>query len=230
MSGDGKLEGDKMKKSVAVLGLGKYGRSLSENLYRMGADVLAVDRDEKLIEEFADRCTSAVCADLANEDEVAALGLKNMDIVVTAMGAELAASIMCVTVAKEQGVPVVVAKASSDRMATILKKVGADKILDPEGEGGVRSARILLSSVFKDFYKIDDNMHMIEMSPKSDWIGKDLVELNLRSRMNLNIVGIRKKGSHWHFVDPKVPFEEDDILLIVTEKGNLKVRMDEFMD
>ncbi len=219
-----------MKKSVAVLGLGKYGRSLSENLYRMGADVLAVDRDEKLIEEFADRCTSAVCADLANEDEVVALGLKNMDIVVTAMGAELAASIMCVTVAKEQGVPVVVAKASSDRMAKILKKVGADKILDPEGEGGVRSARILLSSVFKDFYKIDDNMHMIEMSPKSDWIGKDLVELNLRSRMNLNIVGIRKKGSHWHFVDPKVPFEEDDILLIVTEKGNLKVRMDEFMD
>ena len=219
-----------MKKSVAVLGLGKYGRSLSEDLYRMGADVLAVDRDEKLIEEFADKCTSAVCANLANEDEVAALGLKNMDIVVTAMGGELAASIMCVAVAKEQGVPVVVSKASSDRMATILKKVGADKILDPEGEGGVRSARILLSSVFKDFYKIDDNMYMIEMSPKSDWIGKDLVELNLRSKMNLNIVGIRKKGSHWHFVDPKVPFEEDDILLIVTEKGNMKIRMDEFMD
>ena len=71
-----------MKKSVAVLGLGKYGKSLSEQLYRMGADVLAVDRNMKIIEEFSDKCTSAVCANLENEDEVNALGLKNMDIVV----------------------------------------------------------------------------------------------------------------------------------------------------
>ncbi|MCR4685939.1 MAG: NAD-binding protein, partial [Lachnospiraceae bacterium] len=130
-----------MKKSVAVLGLGKYGKSLSENLYKNGADVLAVDCNEDLIDEFSDKCTSAVCANLANEEEVLALDLKEMDIVVVAMGGNLAASIMSVTVAKEQGVPVVVAKASTDRMASILLKVGADKIIDPEGEGGMRSAR-----------------------------------------------------------------------------------------
>lgn len=92
-----------MKKSIAVLGLGKYGRSLSENLYRIGADVLAVDHNEQLVDEFAGKCTVAVCANLTNEDEVLALGLKNMDIVVTAMGDNLAASIMAITVAKEQG-------------------------------------------------------------------------------------------------------------------------------
>ena len=209
-----------MKKSVAVLGLGKYGRSLAENLYRMGADVLAVDCNEEIVNEFADRCTSAVCANLANEDEVLSLGLKNMDIVVSAMGGDLAASILSVTVAKEQGVPIVVAKASSDRMATILKKVGADKIIDPEGEGGARSARIMLSSIFKDFYELDENMYMIEMFPKNEWIGKDLVELDLRGRMNLNIVAVRTKGTPFHFVDPKIPFTKEDILLIVTEKGN----------
>jgi len=211
-----------MKKSVAVLGLGKYGRSLSENLYDMGADVLAVDGNEAIVEDFKDKCTSAVCANLANEDEVLALDLKNMDIVVIAMGDDLAASIMSVTVAKEQGVPLVVAKTSSDRMASILLKVGADKILDPEGEGGARSARILLSSSFKDYFKLDDNMYMVEMMPKSEWIGKNLIELDLRSKMSLNVVAIRNKGSLWHFVDPKEPVSPDSELLIVMEKRHLK--------
>ena len=214
-----------MKKSVAVLGLGKYGKSLSEHLYRMGADVLAVDRNMKIIEDFSDKCTSAVCANLDNEDEVNALGLKNMDIVVTAMGGDLAASILCVTVAKEQGVPIVISKASSDRMASILKKVGADKVIDPEGEGGARSARIMVSSIFKDFYELDENMYMIEMAPRPEWIGKDLVELNLRGNMGLNIVAVRSKGKHFHFVNPKAKFNKDDILLIVTEKGNKKLKL-----
>ena len=214
-----------MKKSVAVLGLGKYGTSLSENLYRMGADVLAVDRNRKVIEEFADKCTSAVCANLENEEEVAALGLKNMDIVVTAMGGDLAASILCVTVAKENGVPIVISKASTDRMASILKKVGADKIIDPEGEGGARSARIMLSSIFKDFYELDENMYMIEMAPKNEWIGKNLIELDLRGQMDLNIVAVRSKGKPFHFVDPKTAFTREDILLIVTEKGNKKWKL-----
>ena len=215
-----------MKKSVAVLGLGKYGSSLSENLYHLGADVLAVDCSEELIGDFTDRCTSAVCANLSNEEEVVSLGLKNMDIVVVAMGGDLAASIMSVTVAKEQGVPVVVAKASSDRMATILRKVGADKIIDPEGEGGMRSAQILLSSNFKDFYELDENMYMIEMAPKNDWIGKDLVELDLRKKLNLNIVAIRRKGEPLHFIDPKKPFGKEDILLIVAEKKDIKGLVD----
>ena len=130
-----------MGKSVAVLGLGKYGKSLAENLYMMGADVLAVDKDKEVINEFAGKCTSAVCANLENEDEVEALGLKNMDIVVCATG-NLAAAIMSVAVAKEKNVPLIVAKTSSDRMSSILLKIGVDKILDPEGEGGMRSARI----------------------------------------------------------------------------------------
>ncbi len=210
-----------MKKSVAVLGLGRYGRSISENLYNMGADVLVVDQDEKLISEFAPKCTSAVCADLTVEDEVASLGLRDMDIVVVSMADNLSASIMSIAVAKEQGVPLVVAKASSDRMASILLKVGADKILDPEGEGGFRSARILLSSSFQDFFKVDDNMYMVEMKPKNEWMGKNLIELELRSRNNLNVVAERSSGEKWHFVDPKKPITEDTYLLIVMEKKDL---------
>ena len=211
-----------MKKSVAVLGLGKYGKSLAENLFRLGADVLAVDCGEELIQEFSGKCTSAVCANLANEEEVLALGLKDMDIVVVAMGDDLAASILSITVAKEQGVPLVVAKASTERMASILLKVGADKILDPEGDGGLRSARILMSSSFKDFYELDANMFMVEMTPRKDWIGKNLLELDLRNSLNLNVVAVKEKGGQWHFVNPKEPITEQTILLIVIEKKDIK--------
>ena len=210
-----------MKKSVAVLGLGKYGRSLAENLYRMGADVLAVDRDAGVVNEMAAQCTSAICANLENEDEVQALELKNMDIVVAAMGGNLAASILSVTVAKEQGVPVVVAKSSTKRMSSILQKVGVDKILDPEGEGGLRSASILLSTNFRDFFELDSNMYMIEMEPKKEWIGKCLLELEMRKTMNLNVVAIKEKGQQWKFVDPNVSITPTSVLLIVAEKKDM---------
>ena len=108
-----------MKKSVAVLGLGRYGISLAKSLYEMGADVLVADKNEDLIKEMADFCTVGICADLENEEEIKSLDIKNMDIVVCAMGRNLSASIMSVAVAKELGVPLVVAKSSSERLEQI---------------------------------------------------------------------------------------------------------------
>ncbi|MBR1470113.1 MAG: TrkA family potassium uptake protein [Lachnospiraceae bacterium] len=210
-----------MKQSVAVLGLGKYGKSIAETLYELGADVLVVDIKEDLIEDFSGKVTSAVCADLTNEEETVALNLSQMDIVVVAMGGNTAASIMAVAVAKEQGVPRVVAKASSDRMASLLKKVGADKIIDPEEEGGKRSAHILFSDMILDFLQMDENLYMIEMKPQSAWIGKNLIELDLRKHHNINVVAMRKHGARWGFVDPAVKLEKDSSLLAVMEKKDV---------
>ena len=210
------------EKSIAVLGLGKYGRSLARNLYNLGADVLAVDSDPDVVAEFTANSTSSIKANLNNEDEVLALGLKNMDIVVTAMGSNLAASIMCVSVAKEQGVPLVIAKSDSNRMASILKKVGADRVIDPEEEGYARSARILVSSYLNECFKLDENLNLLEMVPMSEWVGHSLNELDLRKTMNINVVAMRKKGGLWHFVEPDVILEEDMNLLIVMERETLK--------
>ena len=212
-----------MKKSIAVLGLGEFGKSLAENLYRLGADVLAVDCSEEVVQDFSDKCTSAVCADLADEEEVTALGLKNMDIVVTTVCDNLSASIMAVTVAKEQGVPLVMAKSTSGRMSSILHKVGVDRVVNPEGESGARIARILLSSSFKNSYEIDDNMYMIELLPKKEWMGKTLSELNLREKLNLNVVAEKEEGGLWHFPSPTEPVTPQTILLIVVEKKNLRM-------
>ena len=211
-----------MEKSIAVLGLGKFGKSLARNLYELGADVLVADGDDAVVSEFTACSTAAICANLNKEEEVLALKLDQVDIAVVTMGSNLAASILCVSVAKEKGVPLVIAKSESNRMTSILKKVGADKVVNPEEEGGARSANILVSSYFHDCFKLDDNLMMLEMSPKEEWIGKSLDELNLRKTMNINVVAMRKKGGLWHFVEPDVILEEDMNLLIVMERETLK--------
>ncbi len=210
-----------MKKSIAVLGLGKYGCSLATTLYDLGEDVLVADIDEKIIRDMAPKVTSAVRADLSNEDEVVALGLQNMDIVIICMGQNIAASIMCVTIAKEKGVGTVIAKASSPRIKNVLKRVGADKILDPELEGGIRSARILASQHIRDYFEIDENLCMVEFHPDNNWVGKSLIDLDLRRKHNMNVAAIKDSEGKWAFVDPGHILHADDLLMIIIEKKDL---------
>ena len=210
-----------MRKSIAVLGLGRYGISLAKSMYDMGSDVLIVDIDDEKLKECAEFSTSAICADLSNEDEVKNLGLQNMDIVAVAMAGNLAASIMSVAVAKEENVPLIVAKSSTDRMSTILKKIGADKIIVPEEYGGQQSARILSSDTFLDYFQVDDSLSMVEMNPLGKWVGKNLIDLNLRKKYKINVVAI-KEGGHWKVVDPQEPLTEKHHLLIFAEKEDLK--------
>ena len=210
-----------MKKSVAVLGLGKYGISLAKSLYNMGADVLVADDDPDVLKEMVGNCTTAIKADLEVEEEILALDLKNMDIVVVAMAGNLSASILAVTIAKEKGVPLVVAKSSGDRMSSILRKIGADKIIIPEESSGFQSARILLSDTLLDYFKVDDNLSMIEMRPEEKWVGKSLIDLNLRKKFNMNVVAIKKGSDNWQIIDPSKPLPADSRLLIVIDTESL---------
>ena len=210
-----------MTKSIAVLGLGKFGQSLAEHLHELGVETMVVDRDPEIIQDFSSKSTVAICADLENEEEILALGIQNMDMVVVSMGSTLAPSVMCVVVAKEQGVPFVLAKASSDRMAAILKKVGADKIINPEAESGLRSAWMLASPAYLEVFDLDDELSMVEMVPEKAWVGKNLKELDLRSRFRVNVVATKQDGERWSFVNPESPILEGSHLLAVLEKRDL---------
>lgn len=214
-----------MNKSIAVLGLGKYGMSLVRELNKIGVDVLAVDRDESVVKEIADYCTEAVCADLEDENSLLSLGLKDMDIVVVAIGDNLEASIMSVLVAKEQGVPRILAKSSSERMSVILNKVGADTVIQPEKYAGKRSAVILASETMLDYFQVDDSLCMIEMLPLDNWVGKSLIDLDLRSSQKINVVARKDEDGHWVLVDPDQPLKENSRLLVVLEQKDLvKIR------
>ncbi|MBR1407549.1 MAG: TrkA family potassium uptake protein [Clostridia bacterium] len=210
------------KQSIAVLGLGQFGRSLAEGLYDLGMDVLVADHDEELIADFAGKSTVAIRADLSEEDEIKALGLQSMDMVIVAMSTDLAASILCVSVAKELGVPFVMAKASTARRASILRRVGADRIIDPEKESGIRTAHVLASPNILEFFDVDENLCLIEMPVQPDWLGKSLHELDLRRRRGFNVIAVRRAPEAWAFVDPEKPLKEEETLLVAMEKKALR--------
>ena len=210
-----------MSRAIAVLGLGKFGRSLAEGLYSLGMDLMVVDRNPDLIREFASKSTIAVCANLEKEEEIHALELKHMDMVVVCMGTSLAPSVMCVLEAKAQGVPFVMAKALSPQMGTILKKVGADQVINPEAESGMRTARALASPTILDLFDVGENLCMIEMVPEKKWIGKTLMELNLRQKRGINVVAMKEPGKTWSYLDAHSSILENATLLVVLEKKQL---------
>ena len=211
-----------MSKSIAVFGIGRFGRSLALTLSESGADVMVVDGDENVIEKIADKVTYAIKADLKSAEAIQALGLEDMDAVVVAMGSDLKASIMSVMVSKEMGVPFVMAKAADDRMGAILTKVGADKIIYPEEETGERTARVLASDTFAELFDIDDNLSIIAMHPKKEWIGKNLIELNLRGKFNVNVIAIKDANKMHSSIDPKKPLTEDDMLYVIMDKKDIR--------
>jgi trk system potassium uptake protein TrkA len=132
--------------SYAVLGLGRFGRGVALALAQNGEEVMIVDKESELIEQYAPQVTYAITADLADEEAVQELGLGNMDAVIVGMGMDLEASILCVMVAKESGVGQVIAKAANKRMGDILLRVGADRIIYPEEEMGKWVAMSLISA------------------------------------------------------------------------------------
>lgn len=206
--------------SFVVFGLGKFGQAVADKLIDAGADVMVVDNNEDVVEAYSSKATSAIEADLTDPAAIKALGISNIECAVVAMGMSLEASIMCTMVAKESGVKWVVAKAGNDRMGAVLSKIGADEIIFPEEESGVRTARSLLTNNFLEYFEVSDDICLIEMLPKEKWVGKSLKELNLRKKYGLNVVGIRD-GVVNEFVDPDVPLKKDETLLILIHKNNL---------
>lgn len=212
-----------MSKSIAVIGLGRFGKKLACTLYDMGSDVMAVDKNPQIVASISDNVTYAIEADVSNPDIVKGIGLREMDVCVVAMGSDLTSSIMAVMIAKEQGVPLVVAKASDERMGQILKRVGADKIIFPEEETGLRTARTLMSENFLEFFEIDSNLCLLEIKPKQEWVGKNLIELNLREKYHVNVVAIKGQSKMHSSIDPSRPLEKDTTLLLILEKKDLNL-------
>ncbi len=207
--------------SFAVFGLGKYGKSVANRLLESGADVMVVDNDEDIIESYSSVATTAIIADLTDPEAIKALGISNIDCAIVAMGMSLEASIMCTMVAKECGVKWVVAKAGSERMGSVLSKVGADEIIYPEEESGYRTARSLIASNFLEYFEFNEDICIVEMLPKSKWVGKTLKELNLRQKYGANVVAIKGDDME-QFVDPDEPLKENKTLLVLIHKNNLK--------
>ena len=209
------------KKTYAVFGLGRYGIAVARELVSNGMEVIAVDSDERIVNAASDDLPICKCADVTDPDVIRQLGISNVDVVIISMATNLEASVMAVTLCKEIGIKTVIAKSANEMHQKILSRVGADRVVFPENESGIRLAKNLLSSGFVDMVSLAKNVSMIELDVKTEWVGKNLIQLNLRKKYSINVVALRKGESVSVDIDPHAPLQSDDNLIVIANPEKL---------
>ncbi len=209
------------KKTYAVFGLGRYGSAVAKELCANGVEVLAVDIDEELVNDTAAFIPYCKCADVTDPETLKQLGISNIDVVIIAMATNLEASVMATMLCKEAGVKTVIAKCSSEMNCRILEKIGADRVIFPENESGIRLAKNLLSSGFLDILDLSDDASMIELEIRPEWVNKNLKELNLRKRYSINIVAVIEDEKVHVNIDPEKPLQKEMSLIVIADRSAL---------
>ena len=208
----------KLKQTYAVFGLGRYGKAVAKELVKSGAEVLAVDRNELVVNAVAAELPYCKCADVTDPEVIRQLGIASIDVVIISMASNLEACVLVTMLCKEIGVKTVIAKCSSEMNCKILSKVGADRVVFPERDSGVRLAKNLLSSGFVDMIELSKDISMVEMEVKPEWEGKTLIELNLRKKYSVNVVAVIRGSEINTLIDPEKPLSKDETLIVI---GNI---------
>ena len=211
----------KAKKTYAVFGLGRYGTAVARELVENGMEVIAVDIEERIVNDSAAYLPVCKCADVADAEVISRLGIGNIDVVIVCMASNLEASVMAVTLCKEAGVKTVIVKCANEMHQKILLRVGADQVLFPEEESGIRLAKNLLSSGFIDMISLSKNVSIIEIDVKDEWCGKNLIELNLRKKYGFNIVAIKKGENVNVNVNPEQVLDKQTTLIVIANTAKL---------
>jgi len=208
-------------KQFIVIGLGKFGQSVAKTLFDMGYDVLAVDDDESIVQEIADSVTHAVAMDATDEYALRTLGIRNFDIAVVSIGTNIQSSIMVTLNLKEAGIKKVVAKATTDMHAKLLTKIGADRVILPEMDMGIRVAHNLVSANILDFIELSPDYSIVEVTAPSQWMGKDIKTLDVRAKYGINIMAIKSDDDI--NISPRATDEirEGDVLVIIGSINDL---------
>ena len=210
-----------INKTYAVFGLGRYGSAVARELVDNGAEVIAVDVDESVVNAAAKDIPICKCADITDSEVIQQLGISNIDVVIIAMASNLEASVMAVTLCKEIGVKTVIAKCGNEMHQKILTRVGADKVVFPENESGIRLAKNLLSSGFIDVISLSEHVSMIELDIKPDWEGKNLIELNLRKKYSINVVALRRGEMVTVDINPEEKLDAESKLIVIANTAKL---------
>lgn len=215
-----------MKKQYVVFGAGKFGGSIAVTLQQLGCDVILVDKNPELIQELADQVSYAICANVEDTETFEELGLKNMDGAIIAITESLEASIVTTMMCHELGIPRILAKAKNSMHEKILRKVGAHKVIYPETEMGRRVAKYLVADNFADWIELSPYFSLVEMDIPARWCGKSLVELQIREKYRVNVIGVKDGDKVKVTLDPKEPLKPGVILILVGENKDLEALQD----
>lgn len=204
-----------MKKEFAVIGLGRFGGSICEELSMEGMKVLAIDCDELKVNEFKNIASHAVIADSTEEKSLTELGVKNVDHVIVAIGDDIQASILTTVILVDMDVKKITVKAQNDYHEKILKKIGADHIVHPERDMGKRLAHSLISSNVLDYLELSEDYSMVEVWAGRKMLGKSLIELNIRAKFGCNVVAIRQEKEMNVSPMAEYKIQDGDVLIVI---------------
>jgi trk system potassium uptake protein TrkA len=211
-------------KQYAVIGLGRFGSSVAKTLSDMGCEVLAIDIDEERVQRVEGFVTHAVQADATDESALRSLGIRNADAAIVSIGQDLEASILATLILKDLGIGRVVCKALNELHGKVLEKVGADRVVYPERDMGVRVAHNLVSSSLIDYIELSPDYSVAEIVARPEFAGKTLRELNLRARYDyaINIIAIRSGDTVR--ISPRADdrIGENDVLVVMGSNEAIK--------
>ena len=208
-------------KSYVVIGMGRFGSEVARRLCELGCEVLAIDSNSDLIQPMGDSVTQAVVADARDKEVLRALGVKDFDCAVVAIGGSLSDSVLATMNLKELGVGHIVCKAHDDTHRQVLLKLGADQVVILEQENALRLARSLSSFNVLDYIELSDDYGIIEVSAPASWQEKSLIELNVRAKLGVNILAVKRDG---HItVSPAADFRiaQGDVLVVLGDTAAL---------
>lgn len=210
------------KKQYAVIGLGRFGSSLALTLNELGYDVMGIDLSEQVVQTLSAQLTHVVAADARNEAAMKSLGIQSFDTVVVAFGDDVESNILVTVMLKEIGVPYVVSKAHSPLHGLVLEKIGADKVVFPEKDMGIRIAHTLVSSNFLDNIELRPDYSIIELKAPQSFIGKTLGEINIHSRFEVTVLAMKKAREVVLSPDPETVVGYNDTLIIIGDNDKLE--------
>lgn len=211
-------------KQFAVIGMGRFGSSVATSLIKQGYDVLAIDADSENIQKISEVVTHAVCADSTSEEALAAVGIRNFDVVIVAIGHDVQASVLTTLLLKEMGVKYILAKAQNELHGKMLGKIGANRVVYPERDMGVRIAHSLISTNVLDYIELSPDLSIVEVAVPRPMVGLSLAASNLRADYGINLIAIKRKEKIIVSPEPTENFREGDTLVLVgPSKGLLKL-------
>ncbi len=203
--------------SVVVFGAGRFGSALAKELYEQGVEVLVVDINHDRVQELSSQIPNIVRADILDEGALEELGLGNFDVAVVAIGQNLEASIVATVAAKEHGIPLIYGKAQNELQSRILKKVGADFVVFPEMEMGMRLGRAISKKSIMEYIHFSDQYSIMEIVPPHKWIGRTIKDIDISNKYSINVIAVRKEGETLIVPLRDVKIEETDRLIVIGE-------------
>lgn len=208
-------------KQYIVIGCGRFGSSVATTMSLLGHQVMAIDKNEDSVQAIADKVTHAAIVDVTDEFALRSLGLGNFDVAIIAIGSDIRASIMATIIAKEMGVEQIVCKATDELQAKVLYKIGADRVVFPERDMGVRVAHNLVSDNILDHIELDPEYSIVEIVTPTMWVGKTLIELDLRARYEITVLAIKNGKSINVTPTPNEELKEGSILVVIGQSSNI---------